>query len=362
MKHFSILTIVVCLLGSAAVIVAAPVPYSDPSQVNLLRRVDASGNLVSAGVAAPGSTDPGYAHGTHRINDAGYQPWRITGHQATETWRISLPEAVDITTLDLNMRHPFYATDYTVRGSTTGFASMTDLVTVTGNTNSHPVHTIAETTVQYLEMEATGFVDGTYYISYEMEAIGTDPVYQRSGYNMFAEPGKVGTITADMGKDLMDAVGNAADLNLNTHVRGSGAPSGPTYWFVLPLAERAELMAMSMGMYEDQPWPDAQVYVSNDDAYNYVLDGGNDTWPGMTWTQVYDWAGPGSFYGDHFAFTPQDVTFIRVEWPNNAGTAALSEVEVFETYAPTGPPIPEPATLVLVGAGALGLIRRRRRT
>jgi len=360
MKPVPILVPAVCALAGALVASAAPVPYTDPSVVDLLRRVDESGNLVTAAVAAPGSSNPGYPYDAARLNDAGVQPWRITGHQATETWQITLPEAVDITTLDLYMRGSFYATDYVVRGSLTGFGSMTDLVTVTGNTNAHPVHTIASTSVQYLEMQATAFANATYYITHEVSAYGPGPVYQRSGYNMFYEPGKVGTITANMSRNVVDPVANAADRNLNSYVRGGNLDSGPDSWFVLPLAERTELMAMSIGMYEDQPWSDVKVYVSNDDAYNYLNVGGTDTWPGMTWTQVFDWP-TSNFRGTHFTMTPQDVTFIRVEWPKS--NSALCELEVFETYyvPEQQQVIPEPASalMLLVGAGVLG--RRRRK-
>jgi hypothetical protein len=326
---------------------AADIPFTSPGSVNLLRRVDQAGNLPTV----TGSKYPGVAHDPIHVIDGGMQPWRVTGHGGTEWVQIELPEPVTMDTLDVLWRGSFYATAYTISGSTTGFGSMTTLVSVTGNTNAHPVHSIAPTLVQYLELQATGFADATYYITYELAAYNTaGPVIQERGYNLFAEPGKAGTITADMRRNLSDNPANAVDNSINTYVRATNSGGGNA-WFVVPLTQPTELTALGLGMWEDQPWSGAQVYLSNDSSYNYLLDGGTDTWPGMTWTQVFNFAG--SFNGAHIPLgSPQAASFIRVQWPNTT-TAALCELQVFAW--------PEPGMLSLLALAGGGLLARRRR-
>jgi hypothetical protein len=282
-------------------------------------------------------------------------PWRVWRRNPVETLRFTLRDPVEIDRLRIRWRPSFFATDYTVKGSITGFGSLATLwgadvggpLDIVGNPVQELVHlprdpgnTNAPARLLCLEIEATEFFDQSgegYYITHEIQAFGPATIEQKGGYNMFVERDTLGVMTADMKRNVDDNPANAVDLNVGSYVRGTfGDPDGTNCWFVVPLSEAAEAMAMSLGMWEEQPWSDAQVYVSADETYTYVNDGGDDTWSGMTWTQVYDHS-DGFLWGTHFTFEPSKVKYIRVQWPaDDYRHRALCEIELFETYAVKG--------------------------
>lgn len=338
-------------LGEIEALNTPLIAYLEPTKVNLLRRVNAAGALPVVTASKPGSGD----HTPDKLIDAGQYPWRLESHGSSEWWRIELPEPVLMDTFKMTERGSYYGTAYTVSASDTGWGGLTPIITVSGNTNTTRTHILTQPTwVRYLEVSTTGFASGTIFIPYEYQAFGPANVFHNAGYNLLAEPGHVGTITASMQRKLADTdITRAFDLDaFTTYVRGQNTGTG-NCWFVIPLSEPTLLHALSLGMYEDQRWNDARVYLSSDAAYNYLLDGSNnDTWPGMTWRSVYDLAS-GTFAGTHVAFPDQWVTFVRIEWPSDAAaSAALCEVELFA--------IPEPATLALTAAALLLLAPRRR--
>jgi len=341
----------VCVVGWGAASAPAET-YSDPTLVNLFRRVDAAGNFAVQTEWVDLTSGTYMQYGPYNGVDAGSWNSQLNfGSQSASNfaaYQITLPEAVHIDTI----KHAYgghRAQQYRILGSTTGFGSMTELVGWTAVTGNNPTPDTVDATVQYIRVEFQGTATSQYLLLQEIEAYAPAGavIDVTDGYNLFAQRSAAGPITMT-GGSWADPIGRVINLNEADYVRGN--QNGIDSWFIVPLNDSYELTGAAVGFYHGQSYGNGMTIEVTNDA---VIDGTE------TWTTVFDQRT--RVYAQTIPFAGTfEARYVKV---TNWGGVwdALCEFEVYAYKPEQTVAIPEPASALLVLAGAAVLARRRRR-
>jgi len=336
--------IVLCLAEQAR---AVPT-YSDPTLVNLFRQVDFNGNfIVNVAYAnlGPAGQHPGVTYTPFYAIDGGSWNTQVNYDSANTlnagSIQISLPQAVTIQRIT-QAYGGGKPTNYSLLGSTTGFTGMTTLVPSTVLSGSTTVYT-GPTTAKYIESDFLGTAN-SYFQMQEMKAFpptGTS-IQLDQGYNLLAQRSLATLDSASAAGTWADTITQAFDLSEDWYLRGNMA--GTPAWFILDLGSTVSSNGYLIGgaavsYYHGQGWEQGMKIEVSTDKVNWLTPffttsniSGSMTIP---FNRVYD------------------ARYVRVT-NRNGSWGALTEFELF------GAPIPEPASALLLLAGAAALARRRR--
>ncbi len=342
--------IVLCLAEQARAVPA----YSDPTLVDLFRQVDFNGNfIVNAAYANLGPVDqaPGVDYAAFFAIDGGGWNAQITYNNTanaldTGSIQISLPQAVTIQRI-VQTYGGNRPVNYSLLGSTTGFTGMTTLVPSTALSGSTTTYT-GPTTARYIESDFLGTVS-RYFQMQEMKAfppagasIGLD-----QGYNLLAQR-SMATLNSSGGPWRGgDTIGSAFDLSDGSYLRTD--TSTTPAWFILDLGSTVGsngywVAGAAVSFYHGQSWANGIKVEVSTDMVNWLTGYSTTSSIGSSMTLPFG--------------RVLDARYVRVTNPRPTGSLgpqdALTEFELF------GAPIPEPASALLLLAGAAALARRRR--